>query len=131
MVILAFLAGKTLDAKPDSVTIFCDSKLIDANLWASRSFKPRQFHWHFTKNFVLTMMSFMKRKITKIISPIYRFLPAYSKLRPIWKFLNECFKTEFFYAYCVMPELRVKLLQHTYIQWCWMHALSLLRQWNS
>ena len=36
-------AGKTLEAKQDPVTIFRNSKLVDATLWASRSFKPRQF----------------------------------------------------------------------------------------
>ena len=37
------LAGKILEAKPDSVSIFRDRKLVDASLWASQSFKPRQF----------------------------------------------------------------------------------------
>ena len=38
-----FLAEKTLEAKPDSVAIFRDSKLVDATLLVSQSFKPRQF----------------------------------------------------------------------------------------
>ena len=45
-----------------------------------------------------------------IISSSYAFLPANSKLRQIWKFSNEFFQTEFVDAYCVMSELRVKLL---------------------
>ena len=40
----SFSARKTLEAKPDSVSIFCDSEFVDATLTASRSFKPRQFH---------------------------------------------------------------------------------------
>ena len=39
-----FSARKTLEAKPDSVAILCDSEFVNAILCASRSFKLRQFH---------------------------------------------------------------------------------------
>ena len=56
------------------------------------------------------MSSYMKGKIIQIISSIYTFFPANSKVRQIWKFLNECYQTEFVDSYYVMPEPRVKLL---------------------
>ena len=59
---------------------------------------------------VLTMSSYMKWKIIKIISRNYTFLPANSKLKQIWIFLNECFQTEFLDGYCVIPEPRVNSL---------------------
>ena len=39
----SFWQEKALEAKPDSVTIFPDSRLADATLWASRYFKQRKF----------------------------------------------------------------------------------------
>ena len=67
-------------------------------------------HANFIRIFVLTMLPYMKQKIIKLISSNHKFLPANSKLRQIWKILNECFQTEFVNTCCVMPEPKAKLL---------------------
>ena len=105
-----FLAGKTFETKSDSLAIFCDSKLVDGTLWKSRLFKLHQFPQYCIRIFVLTMSTYLKGKIMKIISPDYAFVPSNLKLRYIWKFTNKSFQTEFVDAYYVIPEPSVKLL---------------------
>ena len=86
------------------------STIVNATLWTSWSFKPRQFFYRCIRISVLTRSSYIKENMKKIISLNYIFLSADSKVMQIWKFSNESFQTELVDAYCVMPEPRVKLL---------------------